>query len=214
MRRVAVLLLIGGLALDGCAYLSTKKTAPAPPKLEPLVVEGLSVRRGTELVVTLDQPLGKDSPPGMEYTAKVIQKVVDGKGREIIPVGAQIIGRVTRVSAGSSSEPARIDLTAEKLHVNGVDHPINATYVPTTVPVGKQTLEQNAKRGAVRGAVLGILGGPAGVVLGGLSGAAVSTGFSLGTAGRDPAVLPVGTTLTVKLDRSIPVVALRLKKAG
>jgi hypothetical protein len=215
MRRLFILALFAAMAgLTGCSYFSSSNAPPKPPKTEPVVVQGSRIPKGTQIQVQLDQSLTKDSKAGEEYTAKVVQQVRDEKGRELIPIGAQVIGQVQEVRPGSKSEPVSIVLTADKLRVQGQDVRIDGRYVATTIEPAKKSAKSSATSGAAKGAVGGLIfGGPVGAIVGGATGAATNTVFSLGTAGHE-AALPVGTVLTLQIERSVSVAARQPTKKG
>jgi hypothetical protein len=180
-------------------------------------VHGSSVQRGTRLSAKLDESLGEHSARGQKYTAKTVRAVEDEAGRTVIPAGSEITGEVVSVHKGAGSRPATIHLRVERLRVKGRELPIHARIVDTDLHAKESdTLSTAAEHGAEKGAIRGlVVGGPPGALLGGLSGALFGTIISLGLHGHE-GDLPAGTTLTVRIEQSIPLVALAASrpKAG
>jgi hypothetical protein len=197
------------LGLGACA--TEKQTqVSSPPAGQPQVVYGDNVGAGTRLTVALDQPIDKNTKPGQTFTARVVEPVVDPNGLPIIGTDSVVMGVVGDVKSGSHDRPAEVDLVVNRLLVAGVQHPLDARIVATDVSGGKPSVKgAHVGVGAAGGGIVGgIIGGWQGAVIGGLAGAATGAAVSLGVSGRE-ASLPVGTTLLVQLDRSIPVAAIR-----
>jgi len=211
VRGMAVL---AALVLGACAESTTRVQSP-PSEVGPQVVHGNRVPSGTNVLVQLDQPIGKDTKPGQVFTTHTVQPVVDSRGVPIIPENSMISGRVADVKSGSGDRPAEVDLVIERIAANGVDLPVDARIVAADVEASKHGVKgSHVAIGAGGGSVLGgILGGWRGAVIGGIAGAATGTAVSLGLSERE-AQLPAGTVLTVQLTRSIPVAALRGSRAG
>ncbi len=205
-RLVAPALALG---VTACAHQGTVVQSPAgaPP---PVVVTGSRIPPGTQLVAQLDQPIGKDTRPGTMFTAHVAQPVLDAAGAPIIPDGSVVMGRVADVKSGGRNRPAEVDLVVDRLLVRGVEHPLDARIVATDVEAPKHGIKGSyVGIGAGGGGVLGaIIGGWQGAVIGGIAGAVAGTAVSLGLSGRE-ANLPQGTALAIRLERPIPVAALR-----
>jgi hypothetical protein len=203
------------IVLVACSYISTmaaaQTTAPVPA--------------GTALMVKLETTLATFSnKAGDPFQARLTQAVVLG-GKTIIPAGAMIEGRVTRVT-----EPRRISgkptigILAEALILpTGERFFLDATLVDTNAGrdtdvnqegefkgSGHDRRDQLEAGGGTAGGMLigGLIGGPPGIVIGGVVGAG-STGVHWLSKHRS-AVLRSGTELTLELNRSLamtPVVA-------
>jgi hypothetical protein len=156
-----------------------------------------------------------------------LAKDVVVNGRTIIPAGAVVEGRVTKVS-----EPRRISgkptigILPEALILPGGERLyLDATLVDTNIPgtdvnnegefkgSGHDRRDQLEAGGGAAGGMLigGLVGGPVGVVVGGAIGAGSTGAYWL--AKHRSAVLPAGTELTIELNRPLgatPAVA----KAG
>jgi hypothetical protein len=179
---------------------------------------------GTALMVKLETTLATFSnKAGDPFQGRLTQAVViDGK--TIIPAGAMVEGRVTKVA-----EPRRISgkptigilpealilPTGERLFLDAtlVDTDIRGTDVNQEGEFkgfGHDRRDQMETGGGAAGGMLigGLIGGPPGIVIGGVVGAG-STGAHWLSKHRS-ATLPAGTELTLELNRPLtmtPVVA-------
>ena len=175
------------------------------------------VPAGTALIVRLDTTLATFSnKAGDPFRASVTQPVVVN-GQAVIPAGASVEGRVTKVS-----EPRRISgkptigiMPEAVIMPNGERYYLDATLTDTNIKGSdvssegqfkgsahdrRDTIEQGG--GAAGGMVIGgLAGGPAGVLVGGLIGAGATTGHWL--AKHHSTTLPAGTELTLELNRAL-----------
>jgi hypothetical protein len=182
------------------------------------------VPAGTALMVKLETTLATFSnKAGDPFQGRLTQAVVvDGK--TVIPAGAMVEGRVTKVA-----EPRRISgkptigilpealilPTGERLFLDAtlVDTDIRGTDVNQEGEfkgLGHDRRDQMETGGGAAGGMLigGLIGGPPGIVIGGVVGAG-STGAHWLSKHRS-ATLPAGTELTLELNRPLtmtPVVA-------
>jgi hypothetical protein len=128
-----------------------------------------------------------------------------------IPAGARALGSVTLVERGGKiKERARLGIRFHTIVLaDGSEIPLRTeTIYREGDSPGK---ESAAKIGgaAVGGAILGaILGGKKGAVIGGSVGAAGGTAATM-AGGRNPATLPAGTTVSVRLNEPATVVVER-----
>jgi hypothetical protein len=183
------------------------------------------VPAGTALMVKLDTTLATFSnKAGDPFQARLAEPVMLN-GRVVIPAGAMVEGRVTRVS-----EPRRISgkptigIMPEALVLpTGERFFLDATLVDTSAGrdtdvnqegefkgSGHDRRDQMETGGGAAGGMLigGLIGGPPGVLIGGVVGAG-STGVHW-LSKHHSAVLPAGTGLTLELNRPLamtPVVA-------
>jgi hypothetical protein len=190
-----------------CIFLATmlaaQSSAPVPA--------------GTVLMVRLDTTLATFSNRvGDPFRASITQPVVvDGK--TLIPAGAAVEGRVTKVT-----EPRRISgkptigiLPEAVVLPSGERFYLDATLTDTSLPStdvnnegqfkGKghdrrDTIEQG---GGTAGGMLvgGLVGGPVGILVGGAIGAGATTTHWL--VKHRSATLPAGTQLTLELNRPL-----------
>lgn len=176
-----------------------------------------SVPAGTALMVRLETTLATFSNrPGDPFRGSITQPVVVN-GQTLIPAGAIVEGRVTKVS-----EPRRISgkpsigiLPEAVILPSGERFYLDATLTDTNIKGSdvtsegqfkgsghdrRNTLEQG---GGTAGGMLigGLVGGPIGVLVGGAIGAGATTGHWLAT--HRSATLPAGTELTLELNRPV-----------
>jgi len=175
------------------------------------------VPAGTALMVKLDTTLATFSNrAGDPFRGTVTQPVVID-GRTVIPAGATVEGRVTKVS-----EPRRISgkptigILPEALVLpTGERFFLDATLVDTNIRgtdvnqegqfkgSGHDRLDQEEAGGGTVGGMLigGLVGGPPGILIGGAIGAGSTGAYWLSK--HHSATLPAGTTLTLELNRPL-----------
>jgi hypothetical protein len=173
------------------------------------------VPAGTTLMVRLDTTLATFSNRiGDPFQAKVTQAVVVN-GSTLIPVGATVEGRVTKVN-----EPRRISgkptigiLPEAVILPTGERYYLDATLVDTNIKGTDVSAEGQFKGtghdrrdtlevgGGTAGGMLvgGLIGGGPGILIGGAVGASATTVHWL--AKHRSATLPAGTELTLELNR-------------
>jgi hypothetical protein len=176
---------------------------------------GLSVPEGTPLKVNLQTTISTfSSKVGDPFRGQLVDPVViDGK--TVIPVGAIIEGRVTKLN-----EPRRISgkptigiLPEDLVMPDGQRFMLNAVLVDTNIP-GTDVTEEGMFKGsghdrrthievaAGTGAGMligGLIGGGPGVLIGGAIGAGATTTHWL--VQHRSAVLPSGSQLMMELSR-------------
>jgi hypothetical protein len=178
---------------------------------------GAPVPAGTVLMVRLETTLATFSNrPGDPFRGSINQPVIV-HGVTLIPAGAVVEGRVTKVSEPRriSGRPTIAILPEAVIFPNGQRYYLDATLTDTNIPGSdvndegqfkgsghdrRDTLETG---GGVAGGMLigGLVGGPPGILVGGLIGAGSGTGFWL--AQHRSAILPAGTELTLELNRPL-----------
>ncbi|HKI26764.1 MAG TPA: hypothetical protein VKA07_10595 [Candidatus Sulfotelmatobacter sp.] len=177
------------------------------------------VPAGTALMVRLDTTLATFSnKAGDPFQGHITQAVVLN-GATVIPAGATVEGRVTKVS-----EPRRISgkptigiLPEAVILPTGERYYLDATLVDTNIR-GTDVNDEGQFKGSghdrhdvietgggTAGGMLvgGLIGGPPGILIGGAVGAA-STGAHW-LAKHRSAILPAGTELTLELNRPLPM---------
>ncbi len=174
-----------------------------------------AVPAGTALIVRLDTTLATFSNrAGDPFQAKLTQAVVVN-GQTLIPAGATVEGRVTKVS-----EPRRISgkpsigiLPEAVVMPTGERYFLDATLTDTNIPgsdvssegqfkgTGHDRRDQLEVGGGTGGGMLigGLAGGPVGMLVGGAVGAGATTTHWL--VKHRSATLPAGTQLTLELNR-------------
>lgn len=194
---------------------SPQTNAAAPAVQVPALQSNGSVPAGTVVMVRLETTLATFSNRvGDPFRGSVTQPIIVN-GQTIIPVGATVEGRVTKVS-----EPRRISgkptigiLPETVILPTGERYYLDATLTDTNIPgtdvsregqfkgTGHDRHDQlEAGGGAVGGMVIGgLVGGPVGVLVGGAVGTGASTTHWL--VKHRSATLPSGTQLTLELNR-------------
>lgn len=190
-------------ALFLASLLAAQTSAPVPA--------------GTALMVRLDTTLATFSnKPGDPFQAKLTQAVVIN-GSTLLPVGATVEGRVTKVT-----EPRRISgkptigiLPEAIVLPTGDRYFLDATLTDTNIPGTDVTSEGQFKGtshdrndqlevggGAAGGMLIGgLIGGGPGILVGGAVGAGATTAHWLSK--HRSATLPAGTELTLELNRPL-----------
>jgi hypothetical protein len=176
---------------------------------------GTSVPEGTPLKVQLQTTISTfSSKVGDPFQGKVTDPVVIG-GKTMIPAGARIEGRVTKLS-----EPRRIKgkpaigiLAEHVVLADGQRYMLNAVLVDTDISgtdvneeglfkgTGHDRRDQIEVAGGTGAGMLlgGLIGGGPGILIGGAVGASATTTHWL--VQRRSAVLPSGTQLMLELSR-------------
>lgn len=176
---------------------------------------GTSVPEGTPLKVQLQTTISTfSSKVGDPFQGKVTDPVVIG-GKTMIPAGARIEGRVTKLS-----EPRRIKgkpaigiLPEHVVLADGQRYMLNAVLVDTDISgtdvneeglfkgTGHDRRDQIEVAGGTGAGMLlgGLIGGGPGFLIGGAVGAGATTTHWL--VQRRSAVLPSGTQLMLELSR-------------
>jgi type IV secretory pathway VirB10-like protein len=186
--------------------------APALPDPEPIAPVGPQFE---DLVISADSVIGLEVESSVtserarvedEVTARVTRDVKVGE-RVAIPAGARAIGEVTLVERGGKMrEKARLGVRFTSLVLaDGTRIDIDSD---TIIREGSSPGGESAAKiggGAIGGAIIGgILGGAKGAIIGGSAGAGAGTAAVLG-GGRNPATLPNGAPITVRLLRPATV---------
>lgn len=187
-----------------------------------LAQSNISLPAGTALKVKLETNLATySSKQGDPFSGRVTEAVLLG-GKEVVPVGATVQGRVTRVD-----EPRRytgrptIGIFPEALIMpNGERFMLNATLVDTSIRNGTDVNSEGQFKGkghdggdlteigmGTGGGMLigGVAGGGKGLVIGGVVGATVTVAHWLGK--KNSATLPAGTELIMELSRPMDLSA-------
>lgn len=212
---VAAILLVGVFA--GVVDAQQRRRAPARRPAENAVV--LPVNQYFR--VKMEQEVGSDtSHVGERFTASVVSPVNRG-GREIVPAGSTIGGRISTVTkARSRGRDGSLGVRFDTLTLpNGARYRISASLVELTDEHGGQVDEEgvlegkSAKRrniyfvggGAAGGALLGgLAGGGKGAGIGTIVGAGAGVAGALLTKGKN-AKVERGTEVGVALDRAVTI---------
>jgi hypothetical protein len=178
------------------------------------------VPAGTALMVKLDTTLATFSnKPGDPFRGQVSQPVVLS-GKIMIPAGATVEGRVTKVSEPRriSGKPSITILPEAVIFPNGERYFLDATLVDTNLGRGSDVDTEGRFKGSgfdksdkvetgagTAGGMLigGLAGGPVGLAVGGTVAATATTAHWL--IKHRSAILPAGTELTLELNRPLVV---------
>ena len=195
-------------ALLAASLLAAQTTSPVPA--------------GTALMVRLDTTLATFSNKAGDPFRGSITQAVMVNGQTLIPAGATVEGRVTKVS-----EPRRISgkpsigiLPEAVIMPTGERYYLDATLTDTNIPgtdvssegqfkgAGHDRRDQLETGGGTAGGMLigGLAGGPVGVAVGGAIGATATTVHWLSK--HRSATLPAGTQLTLELNRPLTFTAI------
>jgi hypothetical protein len=182
----------------------------------------LSLPAGTAVKMKLQTTLATfTTKAGYPFAARVTEPVLMN-GKTVIPIGATIEGRVTKVS-----EPRRIagkptiGISPQTVVLpNGERYTLNATLVDTSLRDGTDVNEEGQFKGAGHdgddlkevgvgtggGMVIGgLTGGAKGVLIGGAIGATATIAHWLGK--HRSAVLPAGTELVMEISHPMTLSA-------
>ena len=204
---------------------STNRSSPAPQESAPQVAEAqpqpvfapvavesrppVPEKTFEDLTVAADAVLGLQIDKAVTSEKAKVEDKVEARvtrdvkvGNEIaIPAGSRVEGSVTLVETGGKlKDRARLGIRFHTLVLaDGTRVPLStdAVYREGTSPAGASTAKIGGA--AVGGAILGaIMGGGKGAAIGGSVGAAGGTAAVM-AGDRNPATLPAGSTVTVRI---------------
>jgi hypothetical protein len=189
---------------------------------------GVSLPAGTSLQMKLETNLSTSSKTGEPFTARVVEPVMlDGK--QVIPIGATVMGRVTKATAPRRIQgKPTIDIFPESLVMpNGDKYALNAMLVDTSEHRKSSVNGEGEFKGsgidgkdmtqmgmATGGGMLvgGLIGGGKGVLIGGAIGATAIVTKWLAT--HRSATLAAGSELTMELSHPLAMTAAATTGAG
>jgi hypothetical protein len=187
----------------------------APVRTEPAEPPAPAAPEFVDLMIPSDSVLGLQVERAVtSETARVEDRVearvtrdIRVDGRVAIPAGSVVQGSVTDVDRGGKvRERARLAIRFHTVVLADGTH-LNIRTDAITREGQSPTNESSAKIGgaAAGGAILGaILGGGKGAAIGGAIGAAGGTAATM-AGGRNAAVLPAGTTVSVRIQQPVSV---------
>jgi hypothetical protein len=175
---------------------------PPEPEFEELIVSADSVV-GLQVETSISSERARVED---EVLARVTRDVRVGD-RVAIPAGATAHGEVTLVERGGRlKDRARLGIRFTSVVLaDGTRIPLetDTIYREGDAPSGESAAKIGG--GAIGGAIIGgILGGARGAVIGGSAGAGAGTAAVL-AGGRNPATLPSGTPVTVRVTKPTTV---------
>jgi hypothetical protein len=182
----------------GSATVESTPVAPEPfrPEYEELVVPADSV-----IGLQVENALSSDRAKVEDEVRARVARDVKVRDQVAIPAGARAEGSITLVDKGGRlKDQARLGIRFHTIVLaDGTRLPINTE---TIYRDGDSPARESAAKiggGAVGGAVLGaILGGKKGAIIGSTVGAA-GGGVAVATSEPNPATLPAGSTVTVRM---------------
>ncbi|HEX8924752.1 MAG TPA: glycine zipper family protein [Terriglobales bacterium] len=206
------------------------KKRPEPVKTIPA---NRTLNAGTEIRASLDRVISsKSSQAGDEFTATIMEPVMNPDGQILVHSGAKIHGRIAGIERGKlfgslRNASARLNLRFTDIVLeNSVPLPVEASLVGINESSTKSKARSNEEGdisssggngketirdigvGAGAGTLAGLLFGSAwkGAIIGALAGG----GYVLANQGRD-VELPANTGLRIRLDKylTVPEYALR-----
>lgn len=205
-------------AVPASAPPATEARPDAQPISEPPAAEPPAVDRAVdrpaepvfeEILVPASSVIGLELETGVTSERARIEDRVDARvtrdvfagGRLAIPAGSRVVGAVSLVERGGKvKERARLGVRFHTLVLaNGRQVPLRTepVYREGTSPAGESSRKIGGA--AIGGAVLGaIIGGKKGAIAGATAGAAGGTAVVM-AGDRNPATLPAGSVVTVKL---------------
>jgi hypothetical protein len=174
---------------------------PEPPPLPVPQFEDLEVEAESVLGLQIDGSISSERAQVEDLVTARVTRDVHVGDRVAIPAGSRAEGEVTLVERGGRlKERARLGVRFTSVVVaDGTRVPIatDTIYREGDAPSGESTAKIGG--GAIGGAIIGgILGGAKGAIIGGSAGAGAGTAAVL-AGGRNPATLPSGTPVTVRL---------------
>ena len=195
----------------------------APANVEPETPPAPAVPETVELVVPADAVLGLQVERTVtSETARVEDRVEARVTRDVrvgdrvaIPAGSVVQGSVMEVERGGKvKERARLGIRFHTVVL--ADGSRLNIRTDSVVREGASPANESAAKiggAAIGGAILGaILGGGKGAVIGGSVGAAGGTAATM-AGGRNPAILPAGTTVSVRVQQPVTVTVEEENKA-
>lgn len=198
----------------------------SPTILQAQATRSYVVPEGTRMRVRLASTLNtKTNRQGDRFTVKVVESV-QVRGKEVIPVGTTVEGRVAEVrQPGRIKGRAEVHLSYERLiFPNGVSETIIASQAELDdtqdeemdrregTILGESTRKRRAAEigaGAAIGAGIGaIAGGRKGAAIGAGAGGLIGLVDVLRRGGKDIEI-PAGTLMVIRLDRPLTVISTR-----
>jgi hypothetical protein len=187
----------------------------APAIVEPEAPPEPSAPEMMDLVVPADSVLGLQIERTISSEAAKVEDRVEARvtrdvrvgDRVAIPAGSLVQGSVTEVERGGKiKERAKLAIRFHTVVL--ADGSRLNIKTESIVREGSSPANESAAKiggAAVGGAILGaILGGGKGAVIGGTVGAAGGTAATM-AGGRNPAILPAGSTVSVRVQQPVTV---------
>jgi hypothetical protein len=172
--------------------------------------EVLAIAAGTRLRAAMMSDIStRTHEAGATFQARVNEPILGANGRELVPAGARLEGRVLEARGSTDhDEQAVLLLSVETLVVGGVRFPLRATVeaadIEATQAASGTRSAATVATGAAAGAVIGqILGRDTrSTAVGAAAGAAAGAGVALTTRGGH-ATIREGAVLTLRVDEPV-----------
>jgi hypothetical protein len=147
----------------------------------------VTIPAGTTLPLQLTSSVASDSSNVEDAVRAELRQPITIDGREVVPVGADVTGRVTAVErAGRVKGRAQVTFRFDSISLNGDDYEIDTAAIARQAEATKGEDATKIAVGAGAGAALGaLLGGGDGAAKGAAIGGAGGTGVVLATRGRE-----------------------------
>jgi type IV secretory pathway VirB10-like protein len=180
---------------------------PDPPAAPEREFEEVVIPASAVVGLQVDTPISTEYARVEDRVRARVTRDVSADGRVAIPAGSRVIGSVTMVERGGKmKERARLGVRFHTLVLaDGTEVPLQTEAIYRE---GDSPSAESARKiggAAVGGAILGaIMGGKKGAVLGGATGAAGGTAAVM-HGDRNPATLPAGTVVTVRLTAPVGI---------
>ncbi len=181
------------------------------PEERPPVIEELVISADSVIGLQIDTPVSSDHARVEDDVEARVTRDVMVRDRIAVPAGTRVMGSVVLVeNAGRLKGVSRLGV---RFHTVVMDNGAEVSLVTETVyREGKSKGGESAGKiggAAVGGAILGaIFGGRQGAAIGGAVGAAGGTAVAM-RGGAQPATLPAGATVTVRLSRPATITVER-----
>jgi hypothetical protein len=166
----------------------------------------VTIPAGTTLRLELTSTVASDSSKVEDSVRAELRQPITVEGREVVPVGADVMGHVTAVErSGRVKGRARVAFRFDSMSVNGDDYEIDTAAVARQAEATKGEDATKIGVGAGAGAAIGaLLGGGDGAAKGAAIGGAGGTGVVLATRGREVRLGP-GATINTRLTSPLVV---------
>jgi hypothetical protein len=200
-----------GAAVSDAPPVTAVAALPMPALEPPVDRIELVVEADSVIGVRLEAPVSSATARVEDRITAVVSRDVIVDGRTAIAAGTRLEGHVRAVERGGRfRERARIGLEFTTLVVSPSERlriACETIFRDGESPAGEAASKIGAS--AIVGSVLGaMLGGKRGAAIGGAAGAAGGTA-AVSAGGRNDAVLPAGTPLTLRLLDGITVTVER-----
>jgi hypothetical protein len=171
----------------------------------------VTIPTGTPLRLSLTSSLGSDTSAIEDEVTAQVTRAILVEGREVVPVGAHVIGHITSVAdAGRVKGLGYVAFRFTSLRAWGDQYEVRSEIISREAAATKGEDATKVGIGAGAGAVIGgILGGTKGAAEGAAIGGAGGTGVVLATKGKairlgpgDDVSSQLAAPLTIRLETS------------